>query len=394
MRFDSERWNDYIFSELCDITNGINKDKESFGFGIPIVNYMDVNKNAFLSKSMIKGLVNATEKEQKTFSIKTNDILITRTSETKQEIAYSSCLLEDVENCVFSGFLLRARPKDKNCNAIFVVYLLRAIKYRQKLMRLSTETSRALINSDNLGKLEICLPNKSVQDKIANFLMLIDQRINTQSKIIEDLETCKKVICNKIFDNNTLFTESIPLSEIGTLKNGYAFKSNTYTENGKYKVLTIANVSGERYCNETKYSTVNELPRDIQQHQILKKDDILISLTGNVGRVSYCVGNGYLLNQRVGLFAIKAGFNKEYLYQVISSELFEKAMQACGQGAAQLNIGKNDVESYEISIPKTEEIMRAISNLLCAFDKKIQIEKDILTAYKKQKAYLLSEMFI
>lgn len=79
--------------------------------------------------------------------------------------------------------------------------------------------------------------------------------------------------------------DTISLAELGTLKNGYAFKSSTYCENGNYSIITIANVTGDRYvsadCNR-----VLDQPCDIQEHQVLKENDILISLTGNVGRVS------------------------------------------------------------------------------------------------------------
>ena len=104
MRFGNSSWLDFIFSDLFEISNGINKDKSCFGKGTSIINYMDVNKHAFLYKSMIKGLVESNEKEQQVYSVYTTDILVTRTSETKDEIAYTSCVLEKIEKCVFPAF--------------------------------------------------------------------------------------------------------------------------------------------------------------------------------------------------------------------------------------------------------------------------------------------------
>ena len=59
-----------------------------------------------------------------------------------------------------------------------------------------------------------------------------------------------------------------------------------------------------------------------------------------------CKDGDYLLNQRVGLLQLAKNVNQEFLQQILSSQRFENSMIACGQGAAQMNIGKGDVESY------------------------------------------------
>jgi len=84
-------------------------------------------------------------------------------------------------------------------------------------------------------------------------------------------------------------------------------------------------VSGERYINDEDYNCIINLPNDIQDHQVLKEGDILISLTGNVGRVSLCKDGDYLLNQRVGLLQLAKNVNQEFLYQILSSQRFENS---------------------------------------------------------------------
>ena len=98
-----------------------------------------------------------------------------------------------------------------------------------------------------------------------------------------------------MFARKDLLETTICLSNIATLKNGYAFQSGKYNALGKWKILTITNVSGERYINDEDYNCIINLPNDIQDHQVLKEGDILISLTGNVGRVSLCKDGDYLL---------------------------------------------------------------------------------------------------
>lgn len=188
----------------------------------------------------------------------------------------------------------------------------------------------------------------------------------------------------------------VKLGDIAELKNGYSFKSSDYDidKNGTYKIVTIKNVTGEQFISEDNYETVSFLPTNIRNHQILKKGDILISMTGNVGRVSLVRGDNYLLNQRVGLIQIK---NKNivselYLNQVLSGQDFESTMISRGHGAAQPNIGKDDIESYELYLPPME-IQLQIAKLLTTIDNIIQSKLDESTKYQNMKTQIMNDIF-
>ena len=133
-------------------------------------------------------------------------------------------------------------------------------------------------------------------------------------------------ISYRLLTNNALLDKTALLSKFGELKNGYAFKSSTYSPNGNYNIITIANVSGSREISTDSSNTVSSIPQDIQSHQVLKSGDILISLTGNVGRVSLNKGKNNLLNQRVGLFVPNDSISSEFLYQTLSFVQFENSM--------------------------------------------------------------------
>ena len=162
------------------------------------------------------------------------------------------------------------------------------------------------------------------------------------------------------------------LGDVGSLLNGYAFKSETYNQAGKYKVITIANVQNGRLdtndCNK-----VSTIPFDIQKHQILNEGDILISMTGNVGRACLVTTIDCLLNQRVGLFTIRnnSQCDESFIYTIINSKEFETAMIDSGQGAAQSNIGKKDIEGYTFLLPNDIKEQQAIATILSDMDKEI-----------------------
>ena len=257
---------------------------------------------------------------------------------------------------------------------------------------LITGSGQPQLTRDNLVQHKIYFPNIDEQTKIADFLSLIDKRIELQNKIIRDYKLLKKLMNDRLIYKNENKV-MLPLNEFATLKNGYAFKGNINFKDGKYSVITITNVTGDRLCNIKNINKVNHLPLDIQKHQILKSTDILISLTGNVGRVSYCGINNGLLNQRVGLLEIFDKQKVEYIFQALSNKEFEKRMISLAQGGSQLNLSKNDIEKYKIPLVSDVEANK-ISNLLMRYDLKILLGKNSLSNYKKVKKFLLMQLFI
>lgn len=272
----------------------------------------------------------------------------------------------------------------------FVYCLFQTINW----LRYNEASGVPSLSKDTIEKIKVHIPQIEEQQKISLLLFLLDERIATQSKIIEDLKKLKSAISKHLFSRKDLLETTIRLADIATLKNGYAFQSSKYNIQGKWKILTIANVSGGRYINEEDCNCIINLPNDIQDHQVLKEGDILISLTGNVGRVSLCKDGNYLLNQRVGLLHITKNVNQEFLYQVLSSRRFENSMVACGQGAAQMNIGKGDVENFVLPYSSKANNIHLVARILHSYDKCIINELRELTLLTMQKQYFLAQMFI
>ena len=277
----------------------------------------------------------------------------------------------------------------------YIYHLLNTDEFNRKVMVRCTGSSYPAINSEDLATIHLYYtPDKKEQLKISRLLDLLDKRIATQNKIIEDLKKLKSAISQLLLFKSDLLEKRIPLSEVSALKNGYPFLSSSYDSTGEYEVLTIANVTGERYICSEGCNRILTKPSDIQFHQTLKANDILISLTGNVGRVSLCKEGKYLLNQRVGLLQLNSAIVREFIYQVLSSRDFEQSMISCSQGAAQMNIGKGDVENYIIPYSGNPKNLLKISSALNSFDTKTLTESRILQLLNRQKSHLLTSLFI
>ena len=121
----------------------------------------------------------------------------------------------------------------------------------------------------------------------------------------------------------------------------------------------------------------------------MRKGDVLISMTGNVGRVCKVESDNCLLNQRVGKIEVKKEFDKNFIFYSLQSYSFVEKMKLLAQGAAQDNMSVKDINNYIIYLPKNKEIQSNISNVLSNIDKQIELEQKLLEQYKlRQKALM------
>ena len=389
--FEGE-WEEHYLSDYLDFKNGLNPKPERFGKGIKFISVMDILNNAVITNDCIRASVDVSEEELLSFCVENGDILFQRSSETLEDVGRANVYMDN-KPAVFGGFVIRGKKKAEY-DPLFFRYLLASPFARKKIIPMGAGAQHFNIGQESLNKVKLHFALLDEQKKIARLLSLLDERISTQNKIIEDLKKLKYAISKYLFERKDLFENKIKLSKVAELKNGYAFQSSKYNALGKWKILTIANVAGERYVKTNECNSIIEIPYDIQKHQKLEANDILISLTGNVGRVSLCTEGFFLLNQRVGLLQLKVSEDREYIYQALSSHKFENSMIACAQGAAQMNIGKGDVENYILPYSFNRKNINVVASVLRAYDKYIINETNLQSILHIQKQYLLRQMFI
>ena len=382
-------WQEERLADIADLSKGIGISKDQLSAdGEPCILYGELYTK--YKSETIKEVISKTNIDNtKLVKSKANDVIIPCSGETAEEIATARCVLKD--DVLLGGDLniIRLHGYDGS----FMSYQLNG-KRKYDIAKVAQGVSVVHLYGEHLKNIKTINPSLNEQKKIANLLSLLDERISTQNKIIEDLKKLKYAISKYLFERKDLFENKIKLSKVAELKNGYAFQSSKYNALGKWKILTIANVAGERYVKTNECNCIIEIPYDIQKHQKLEANDILISLTGNVGRVSLCTEGLFLLNQRVGLLQLKVSEDREYIYQALSSHKFENSMIACAQGAAQMNIGKGDVENYILPYSFNRKNISIVASILRAYDKYIINETNLQSILHIQKQYLLRQMFI
>ncbi len=164
--------------ELFEIRNGLNKEKSAFGKGKPIINFTDVYNKRWLNAKSFKGLVDVSQDEIERYSAKKGDVFFTRTSETKEDIGMSSTLIEDVSDCVFSGFVLRARPITNLLLPKFCAYYFSTNVVRKTIIRYAAFTTRATTTGPKLSKIMVPILPIEEQEKIVSILDRFDKLCN------------------------------------------------------------------------------------------------------------------------------------------------------------------------------------------------------------------------
>lgn len=255
-------WEQVKLGDLYSVHNGISKGKQFFGKGYPFLSFSTVFNNWFLPLKL-DSLVESTEQEQNSYSIRRGDVFITRTSETMDELGMSSVALNDIPNATYNGFTKRLRPITNKVLPEFIGYYMRSPKFRGKFMAFSSMTTRASLSNAELLGMQIELPCLEMQYNIATILRSYDNLIDNYRRQIKLLEEAAQRLYKEWFvdlrfpgHEHTKIVDGVPerwektdINSIMTFHRGYDLtKSNM--QYGKYPVVGSTSVIG--YHNKYK----------------------------------------------------------------------------------------------------------------------------------------------
>ena len=198
-----EEWDQVSLGELFAFKNGLNKAKEFFGFGTPIVNYMDVFENSGILCSTLQGRVSLTNPEIKNFDVRRGDVLFTRTSETPDEIGMASVILDDPDQTVFSGFVLRGRPRNEMLCDAFKAYCFRSSFVRRQIVSKASYTTRALTNGRILSAVTLPVPSVPEQTAIAGVLSDMDAELSALEQRRDKTRALKQGMMQELLTGRT-----------------------------------------------------------------------------------------------------------------------------------------------------------------------------------------------
>lgn len=156
--------------EIFEFRNGLSKGKEFFGKGTPFIRYIDVYNNRSLRKDDITALVECAPAELKKLQVSRGDVLFTRTSETAEDVGWSSVMLDNIGDCVFNGFTIKATPKTDDLLPEYCAYCFATDSFRYYVTTHCAFTTRASLTGNTIAEYQIAVPSLDVQRQIANIL--------------------------------------------------------------------------------------------------------------------------------------------------------------------------------------------------------------------------------
>lgn len=379
-----KEWAEHTLGDIFTFKNGLNKEKEAFGEGTPIVNYTDVWKKRGLRTKDIKGRVTLSSSEIENYEAKYGDVFFTRTSETIDEIGYSSVLLEDIENAVFSGFLLRARPYNDLICKEYHQYCYSQPNMRHEIIKRSSMTTRALTSGPMLSQVSINIPSVSEQSKIAEILMKWDEAIELQEKYIATLKNRKKVLIKKLLTPK----ENWNSAKLGDIAEMYAGGTPS-TQKPEYWGGKIPWIQSGLIQNG--YIDIENIDGRITEQGLKKssaawisKNSVLIAITG-----ATCANIAYLrcdatANQSVISITTNA-MDSLFLYFYLQST--RNKLLSLQNGSAQGGLTLKYLQNFEIMYPELSE-QKKIGSILSNADVEISMQKDIVLKLNSQRKAL------
>lgn len=392
-------WDVATIGDFLDFKNGLNKGKEFFGYGTPIVNYTDVYKKRGLKKADIRGRVCLTPDEIHRFDVRKNDVFFTRTSETPDEVGMSSVLLEDVENGVFSGFVLRGRPKNDMFVPEYCKYCFSTEAVRNAIITGCTYTTRALTNGKQLSAIEIPVPPKPEQEAIAAALSDIDALIANLEKLITKKKAIKQGAMQELLTGKRRlpgFTDEWIINKIGTFGefvSGSCFPLVYQGKQGErypfYKVSDFNNPGNERNLNQAN-NYVSPDTADYLGCKIIPEKAIVIAKIGaaiflerkKLTTVCCCIDNNMMAFVP---FDVRSAQFICYVFQ--SMKLGELA-----EATALPSLSGKTICSVERKFPQTIEEQMAIATVLADMDSDIDVLSEKLSKYRMIKSGMMSEL--
>lgn len=360
-------WKKCKLKDICDIKSGKRLPKGSDFSPIPTeykyIRARDI-KNGVINADELVCISDEVKQKISKYIVCSNDIVITIVGASIGDVAYVTPQFDGVnltENAV------RLTKFKSQINPHYIFYILNSPEYHMLMQRIAAGAAQPKMGIYKVEAIEVAIPSIQIQNQIVEILSRYDSLIENYQKQIKLLEEAAQRFYKEWFvdlhfpgHENIKIVDGVPegwekkkIKDFVELQNGYAFKSSTFEEGCPYKIVTIKNVKdGVFECENV--STIRTVPEKMPNHCFLKDGDILLSLTGNVGRVCMVIGENYLLNQRVA--KLKTDY-PAFTYSLFRSHEMFITVCNLANGAAQQNVSPLRIGDINI-VMANDELMK------------------------------------
>ena len=318
---------------------------------------------------------------------KKNDILLSNIRPYLKKVWFS----DRIGGCSADVFVLRS----KTCEPEFLYNVIASDKFINYVMSGAKGVKMPRGDKNQMESFSFSIPAVVEQRKISRLFQLLDERIVTQNKIIEKLQSLIKGLNDNI--HKGIKGETVCFSDLGEAYSGLSGKGGDDFGYGE-PFITYMNVYQNTYISEKDYELVQIAPNEKQNS--VQYGDALFTLSSEtpeeVGIGAVYLGNTqklYLNSFCFGIHFYDERVLPQYLAHFISSSSFRRAIYPLAQGSTRFNLQKNDFMKMKFLLPSLEK-QGHIANTLDALHCRLANEKSLTEQYILLKKYLLSLMFI
>lgn len=397
----------YALSDLYDMSSGLSSKKEQAGHGAPFVSFGTVFNNYFLPEEL-PDLMDTNEKEQQIYSIKTGDVLITRTSETIDELAMSCVAVKNYPKATYSGFTKRLRPKREGiAYPKYMAFYFRSALFRKAVTNNAFMTLRASFNEDIFTFLDVYLPDYDEQVRIGDMLYNIECKIQKNKEINDYLEEMAKTIYDYWFvqfdfpnengkpykssggkmvnSNGHIIPESWTFCKvqdiISNICTGLNPRDNFKLGTGDIKYITVKNLTPNGTLDFTGCDTIDESARTIVHNRSdIQIGDILFASIAPLGRCYLIQSEPTDWDINESVFSIRANtdiITPAFLYLYFMSDAFIKHATSSSTGSIFKGIRINTLLETELCVPPLSVILKFEERLASIFPLKSKNYEEI-----------------
>ena len=287
------------------------------------------------------------------------------------------------------------RNYQKTFERDYLRYLLASPSIQKRYSQIASGGVVLNISSELVNSVSTYIPKKEEQIKISTFLTKIDERIDTQSKIIKDLETFKTLIIDKLLTKN--YFDELSIKDLIKFNYARIIKPSEMKEfQGEKLYLSTSSIDKNGIvnfeCNISYYnrpSRASMVPFKNSVWFAKMKDTIKVYKSKNDDETKYILSTGFY-----GLLCNENKINSDWLLEIFRSNYFNNQKNKFSEGSSMSGIKDNQLEDIKIKIFKDRQMESYNVKFFNLLNKKIYIENNLVEKYKEQKKYLLSNMFI
>ena len=329
----------------------------------------------------------STHQKQKSTELRTNDVLLNITGAS---IGRTALATEEINGGNVNQHVCIIRTNG-NVEPSYICDYIQTSKIQKYIQSLQTGGSREGLNFEQIRSFPINIPTVEEQVKIAKLLSLINERIATQSKLIEDLKKLKSAIIDYAINSlDSGFVKFGSLYEMAG-EGGTPTTSNaSFYDNGKIPFIKIDDLK-KKYLTENK-DFITELGLQKSSAWLVPSRSILFSNGATIGEITITT---YPVCTKQGILGIvpKPNIDVEFLYYFMSSSYFKKAVSRIVTEGTMKTAYLKDINNIRCPIP-IKETQQDIAKMPSALNSKIDFEQSILKLFCSQKQYLLRQMFM